>query len=368
MKSGIKIKNIDTGLITAALLLFIAGAASLYFMGDIDNVRGGYFFTRQLIWFGGAAIAVYLSFSLNYKLWERFSWLLYIINIVLLAGLLVFGSSEQGAESWVGMKFFNIQPSEFAKLLFTVTLAGFISRYRHELHRLPVMAAAFGLFLVPFLLTILQPDMGTAMIFAAIFVGMLLCGGMDGPVLLVSLTGFVSAGIALAPYVLKEYQFRRLLSFMNPESDPRGMGYQLLQSLIAIGSGGAFGRGVNGATQSARGFLPAAHSDFIFAAICEQAGLAGAIIIICLFTWFLFRITRIASKVEDTFAIYISCGLFCMFAFQCAVNIGMTVGLCPITGVPLPFVSYGGSSLLMNGVSIGLLLNIAARRRKIMFV
>jgi len=366
------VKNLDMSLMGAVFLLCAAGVFFLFLIGDgigrEGHGTGGYYFSRQVVWIFAAAAAGAISFTLNYKLWERFSWLLYVVNIALLLLLLIFGEETKGAESWFHLGFFKIQPSEFAKILFIVTFAGFLSRYRREINRIPILLAAIGQFLLPFGLILLQPDMGTALVFVAIFFGMLFVSGIDGLTFFVTGIVFSSAGIALAPFLVHDYQFRRLTSFLNPESDPLGSGYQLIQSKIAVGSGGLFGRGLFEGTQGPLGFLPTSHSDFIFAAICEKAGFAGAIVLIALFVWLLFRIVRIAAASEDIFAVFIAAGVFCMIAFQACVNIGMSLGLFPITGIPLPFVSYGGSSLLINFVAIGLLLNICIRRRKIMFV
>ena len=361
------LKNLDIVLLACVLLLTGGGLFFLYTIGD-GTGPGGYFFTRQMIWLGLALAAGVLCFTLNYKLWERFSWLLYLINIGLLALLLVIGERTKGAESWFDLGIFRVQPSEFAKILFIVTFAGHLSKYRHNINRFTSLLLCLGQFLLPFGLILMQPDMGTGLVFMAIFFGMMYVSGVDGLTLFVTITSFVSAGIAAAPFVVKEYQFKRLTAFLNPEADPRGAGYQLIQSKIAIGSGGLWGKGFFGGEQASLGFLPTSQSDFIFAAICEQAGFVGGLAVIAVFMTALFRIMRISGLVEDLFANYIAAGIFCMLAFQGAVNIGMTLGLFPITGIPLPFVSYGGSSLLMNGIAIGLLLNISVRRRKIMFV
>ncbi len=361
-------KNLDAGLIGSTFLLVAISLFFLYTLGGRGSSFGGYFFRHQAAWVLVAIVAGLLGFTLNYKLWERFSWLLYIVNIALLLGLLLFGSRTKGAESWFSLGFARFQPSEIAKILFIMTFAGFLTRYRYEINRLPVLLLALGQFFLPFGLILLQPDMGTALVFMAIFFGMLYVSGIDGFTYFLTLFVFISAGIAAIPFFIKGYQFARLTSFLAPERDPLGTGYQLIQSKIAIGSGGLLGKGIFNGTQSSLGFLPTSESDFIFATICEQAGFIGGAIVIILIAWQLSRIVSIGSHSEDLYAMFIAAGVFCMFAFQAVVNIGMTVGLCPITGVPLPFVSYGGSSLMTSSLAVGLLLNICIRRRKIMFV
>jgi rod shape determining protein RodA len=363
------LRNLDYGLLLSAALLTLTGLLMLYSLGVEHQGGGGkVFFYYQLAWLAPALFVGFLCWILNYKLWDRFSWLLYIINILLLIALVIIGKKISGAASWLSVGFARIQPSEFAKIFFVLTFAGYLSRNRQELNRLLFLSLALLQFIIPFGLIMLQPDLGTALVFLAVFFGMLYVAGVDWLALFAIAVVFASGGVAAAPFVMKGYQFQRLTSFLRPENDPRGTGYQLIQSKIAIGSGGLFGKGIFKGTQSALGFLPTAHSDFIFSVVCEQAGFVGGVIVILLFMWFLMRVMRIGGQAEELFAVYIAAGIFTMIAFQAMVNIGMTVGLFPITGVPLPFVSYGGSSLMINAVAVGLLMNISVRRRKIMFV
>jgi rod shape determining protein RodA len=363
------IRNLDFGLLFSAAALSLIGIFTLFTLGGRNSAGGSYaLFFQQSAWFCLSCIAGYVCWSLNYKLWDRFVWLLYAVNILLLIGLVILGRKVSGAASWFSLGIMRFQPSEIAKLLFIVTFAGYLSRYRQDLNRLSYLIIAFVQFIFPFVLIMLQPDLGTGSVFVAVFFCMLYVAGVDLLTLIVSILVFVSGGVAGAAFVLKGYQIRRLTSFLDPENDPLGSGYQLMQSKVAVGSGGLFGKGFFHGTQAKMGFLPASHSDFIFSAFCEQAGMIGALVVLGLFLWMLMRIAKIGSKAEDLFAVYITAGIFMMIAFQTALNIGMTVGLVPITGVPLPFVSYGGSSLLTNACAIGLLLNISVRRRKIMFV
>jgi len=363
------IRNLDFGLLFSSVALSLVGIFTVYTIGRPNIVSGvDRLFVHQSLWFVLSCIVGLICWGLNYKLWDRFVWHLYMINIILLIALVVVGREISGAASWFSVGFMKFQPSEFAKLLFVVTFAGYLSRYRQELNNLTFLLFAFLQFIFPFGLIMLQPDLGTAIVFVAVFFSMLYVAGVDWLTLFVSIVVFASGGVAAAPFVLKTYQFKRLTAFLDPLADPLGSGYQLMQYKIAIGSGGIFGKGFFHGTQAKMGFLPAAHTDFVFSAFSEQTGLIGAIVILLLFLWFLIRIVRIGSQAEDLFATYIAAGVFSMIAFQAALNIGMNVGLFPITGVPLPFVSYGGSSLMTNACAVGLLLNISIRRRKIMFV
>ncbi len=365
------IKKSDKGLFASSLILVVIGLVSLYSLGHHGlGATGGNnpYFIQQLAWEAIAFPVCIGCWLLNYKLWDRFVWLLYIFNIIFLVLLLIIGRKISGASSWFSLGIMRFQPSEFAKILFIVTFAGYLSRYRQNLRKLNFVALAFLQFLIPFGLILIQPDMGTAMVFVMVFYGMIYVAGVDGLTIFVSLVVFASGAIAASPYVLKGYQFKRLTAFLSPETDPLGAGYQLIQSKVAIGSGGMLGKGIFHGTQAALGFLPTAHSDFVFSTFAEQTGYIGGLAVILLFAWFLFRVVKTGSEAEDLFAMYIAAGVFCMIAFQSLINIGMTLGVFPITGIPLPFMSYGGSSLLMNSIAVGILLNISTRRRKIMFV
>ncbi len=361
-------KNMDIGLITSAMLLIAVGLLTQFSLEWNSGRLVGDYFIHQLAWIILSLIVGSVCWILNYKIWDRFAWLLYIVNIVMLIGLLIMDKKISGAASWFKLGFMSFQPSEFAKLLFVVTFAGFLSRYRQDINTIPILSLAFLQFLLPFGLIMLQPDLGTALVFVFIFFGMLFVAGVDWLTIFLSLVICVSSGIAATPYVLKDYQFKRITAFLNPESNPLGTGYQLIQSKIAIGSGGFLGKGIFNSTQAGLGFLPTAQSDFVFSTICEQAGFVGGVFVIGLLITFLSRVMRVGGRAEDMFAMLICAGVFSMIAFQAIINIGMTMGLFPITGIPLPFVSYGGSSLLINAVAVGLLLNISVRRRKIMFV
>ncbi len=365
------IRNLDFGLLLSSAGLVLIGLFTLF---SLSRIGGGHisvspYFKQQMVWLAVSCAMCAVCWSLNYKLWDRFVWLMYAVNIVLLIGLMIIGHSISGAKSWYGLRgIMSFQPSEFAKLLFVVTFAGYLSRYRQEINSLIYLGVAFVQFLVPFGLIMLQPDLGTAFVFVAIFFCMMYVAGVEALTLIVSLVIFAAGGAGGAAFVLKDYQVRRLTSFVDPSADPLGSGYQLIQSKIAVGSGGIFGKGLFHATQAKMGFLPAAHTDFVFSAFAEQTGLIGAVLVLVLLIWFLMRVAKIGGKAEDLFAMYIAAGIFAMIGFQALFNIGMTVGLLPITGIPLPFMSYGGSSLMTNACAVGLLLNISVRRRKIMFV
>ena len=362
-------RNLDYGILLSALALSVIGLVFLFTMSYAEGVQGPqrvYFF-QQMVWFAAALCVGAVVLSLDYRLWARASWLVYAVNIGLLAALLIFGERTHGAESWFSLGLFKFQPSELAKILFIITFAHFLARYNTDLNKPATLAVAIAQFAAPLVLILLQPDVGTALVFLVIFFVMLFTAGLDFVRLLIAGAVFVSTGIIAVPLLIKDYQLTRLTSFLHPVGDTGGAGWQLHQAQVAMGSGGLFGRGLFHGTQATFGFLPAAHTDFIFSAICEQAGFAGGAAVLLLFLILLYRIVRTAARAEDLFAMYIASGVFALIAFQAAVNIGMSVGVFPITGVPLPFVSYGGSSLLTLFAAVALVLNVSVRRKKLMF-
>ena len=363
------LRKLDYWLLASALGLAGIGLFSLFTMSWASGIKGPHFvyFQQQMIWFIAALAIAAVVFMLDYKLWARVSWMVYLINILLLGALLVFGTKTRGVESWFSLGLFKFQPSEVAKVLFVITFAQFLARYNADLSRASILGLAILQFAVPCCLILLQPDMGTAMVYVVVFFSMLFVSGLDFVRLLLLVAGFLSAGLVAVPLFIKDYQLERLTSFLNPVSDIGGSGWQLHQAQVAMGAGGLFGRGLFQGTQSTFGFLPAAHTDFIFSAICERAGFVGGAVVLLLFAVLLYRIVRTAAASEDLFAMYIASGMFAMIAFQASINLGMTVGMFPITGVPLPFVSYGGSSLITVAVAVALVLNISIRRKKMTF-
>ncbi|MFH1538358.1 MAG: rod shape-determining protein RodA [bacterium] len=362
------LKRIDILLVFAVFALAGTGLLMLYSLSaPAAGEEGKVLFYQQSVWVLFAVGVMAGCLILDFRFWGQISWILYLVNIVLLIALLLFAEKTHGAGSWFQLGRVKVQPSEFAKLLFVVTFADFLARRERE-RDFRLLIPGVLHFLVPFGLILLQPDFGTALIFVFIFFGMMYAAGMDGLKLVATATGMVSAGLLCAPFIVKGYQMRRILAFLDPGDDARGGGYQLIQSKIAIGSGHIFGNGIFGGSQAALGFLPASRTDFMFATLCEKTGLLGGAVVLLLFAVLLYRMVRIASAAEHVFGTYIAVGVMTMIASQAAVNMAMTVGFFPVTGIPLPFVSYGGSSLITNFAAVGLVLNVCIRRRKIGFM
>jgi|1186.fasta_scaffold63816_1 rod shape determining protein RodA len=296
---------------------------------------------------------------------------LYAASIVGLVLVLVpgVGSTINGSRSWIQLPFMSVQPSEFAKLAVIVGMALLIAEKseadRNENARTIDVAQAIGVAAVPVVLVMLQPDLGTVMVLGSIVFGIIAVSGVPKRWMLGLLTaGVVVAAVAIQLQVLKEYQLARFIAFAHPSSDPQGIGYNVNQARIAIGNGGVFGQGLFHGSQTQNGFVPEQHTDFVFTVAGEELGLIGAGAVIVLFAIILFRGLRIAVNARDAFGRLVATGIVCWFAFQAFENIGMTLGIMPVTGLPLPFVSYGGSSMFACLLAVGLLQNIHLRSHR----
>jgi len=296
---------------------------------------------------------------------------LYAASIVGLILVLVpgVGAVINGSRSWIQLPFMSIQPSEFAKLAVIVGMALLIAEKsetdRNENARTLDVAQAVGVAAVPVVLVMLQPDLGTVMVLGSIVFGIIAVSGVPKRWMLGLLTaGVLVAAIAIKLQVLKQYQLSRFIAFANPSSDPQGIGYNVNQARIAIGNGGVFGQGLFHGGQTQNAFVPEQHTDFVFTVAGEELGLIGAGAIIVLFAVILFRGLRIAVNARDAFGRLVATGIVCWFAFQAFENIGMTLGIMPVTGLPLPFVSYGGSSMFACLLAVGLLQNIHLRSHR----
>lgn len=321
---------------------------------------------KQAIWLAIGTGVIMMTISMNYLHFYRWSWYLYTCNLIFLGAVLFVGKEGLGANRWIDLKVFDFQPSELAKIIVIITLARFLVDYEE----IPESLTAVFPFLLhvffPMLLVFLQPDLGTALVFIAIFFGMLYMAGIPCK----NLLAVAGAGLALSPLLwmrLLDYQKLRLLVFLNPELDPLRYGYQLKQSMIAVGSGGLAGKGLYHGSQARLQFLPAQHTDFIFSVLGEEFGFLGALLLLFLYFFLIYRIFRIGSLAKDKFGALVCTGVATMMLFQILVNVGMVLSIMPVTGLPLPFMSYGGNSLLLNMLSIGIVLNIGMRRHKIQF-
>jgi rod shape determining protein RodA len=361
------VRHIDPVLIIAVIGLVIIGAFAIYSttneaLSAVD-LDPGRFVKRQITFAVLAVVVVMAVASFDYRFLRVYAGLIYATSIVLL--ILVrtpFGTSVKGSQRWFELFGFQLAPSEIAKLALIGMLAAFVSEIRSELS-LPDVFRAAGLAALPAALVFLQPDLGTSIVFAAILVGILVVAGARARHLgILALTAIVLIFAGFQVGLVREYQIARLTGFLDAANDPDRTDYNRLQAEVAIGAGGVFGLGYLQGTQTNLRFVPEQHTDFIFTAIGEEFGFVGALALLGLFGVVLWRAFRIAFIAKDAFGTYLAAGVASMLALQMFVNVGMAIGIMPITGIPLPFVSYGGSSLLVNAAAVGVLLNVHMRR------
>ncbi len=321
---------------------------------------------RQLISLGVGLAAFAAAAALDYRLLRRAALPTYAVCLLLLLAVHLVGHSALGARRWLSIAGFPLEPSEISKLVILVVLANHFARAQGREKRIPTLLGALALAAPPAVLILLQPDLGTAMVFAALCVGLLFLGGASR-LQLAGLAALGAAAVPIVPHLLHGYQRRRLEIFLNPASDPLGAGYNLIQARIAVGSGGVLGHGWLHGPQSQLGFVPERATDFIFAVYAEQFGLLGCLVLLMLFALLLVRLAWAASVAPDRFGFLIATGVAVMLFFQVAENVGMNIGLTPIAGIPLPLVSYGGSALVTNLTALGLVQSVMLRRRLLVY-
>ena len=349
-----KWRSLDPVLLLVSLTLSVFGIFAVYVAGDA--ARQFYAANQALGFAVGLAGASPLAL-IDYRFWQRYLRSIYGLILLMLLAVLVVGAAAGGAQRWVDIGPVQVQPSEFAKLGMVIVLAGYFAE--RAVGEYTVFLRALGVLAIPALLVFVQPDLGTALVFGAVFVAMSYIAGAK----VVQLAGLVTAGVAAAVLavklkVLEEYQVARLTAFMNPE-EAGSVGYQVTQSKMAIGSGGITGKGLDAQTLANLGFLPEEQTDFIFSNLAERVGFVGSIVLIALFFLLVWRILHVATISRDRFGVLIAVGVATVFLFHVFVNVGMTMGIMPVTGIPLPFISYGRSNLVVSILSLGLLQSIA---------
>ncbi|MGE4282693.1 MAG: rod shape-determining protein RodA [Clostridia bacterium] len=366
-------KNFDTVTIIIVLILVsigiiaISSATHVHETGDFGAVE------RQILWFIIGLVAMGAVISIDYSTYGNFSTYMYIFGLVLLIAVLIpgIGVVRNGARSWFDLKISLLQPAEFVKIIIIITFAKHIEKVKEEdsedINKTKNLFMLIMHMLLPILLIMRQPDWGTAGVFIGIMVVMLFVSGISYKYIVAAFSASAVVLPLLFFFVMKDYQRERLLVFWDPNRDPLGRGYHVIQSKIAIGSGQLYGKGLFHGTQTQLGYLPEQQTDFIFSVIGEELGFIWSSIVIVLFIILLLRFLYLATVAKESFGSYIIIGITAMMFFHLLINIGMTIGLAPVTGIPLPFISYGGSSLLTNMIAIGLVLNVGMRRQKINF-
>lgn len=367
------LKNTDYLLIITIIALFIIGVVGIYSAGygDLDSSKTEY--QRQIIWFVVVSVAAIFLWAIDTSMFGYLGYALYGVSLILLIVVLAMPSGY-GATSWLRIGGMSFQPSEIMKIGFILVASKVMQMYcenrespqpdkKKSLILIGVIAL---LFVIPVILIILQPDFGTALVYVTILSFMIFKLGLKYRYIL----AIVLIGLVLLPVaynVLPSHAKARIDVFLNPELDPLGDGYNAIQSKIAVGAGMFLGTGLLKGSQTQYDYLPVQSSDFIFSVISEEMGFVISALVVILYVFLIIRILKIAADAKDVYSSLIAIGIAGMFTFHFIENIGMTIGLLPITGVPLPFVSYGGSNLITSGIAIGLVLNISARRNEVNF-
>jgi rod shape determining protein RodA len=355
------LQKVDLPLLGIAMLIFLVGLLSLYSSSYSTNPT---LLMRQLIWGAIGIIALFMVVNIKFNKIIGFIYLLYSLTILVLIAVLILGEAKLGAQRWLNLGPLNFQPSEFAKIVVILTLARYLgekaSYYYLTSEEWKRLFVSISLVLVPLLLILKEPDLGTAISLLPILFVMLYIARINVKYLFLTLgIGVISSPIFW--HFLKDYQKERLLVFINPNIDPLGVGYTMIQSKIAIGSGRLLGKGWLSGTQNQLNFLPERHTDFIFSVIGEEWGFLGSVIVVFLYFFLIRRCLNIASQMEDLFSRLVCYGIVIMLSFQIIVNIAMTIGLMPVVGLPLPLMSYGGSSIVVTFIALGILMNLRTR-------
>ncbi|HVT60006.1 MAG TPA: rod shape-determining protein RodA [Thermoanaerobaculia bacterium] len=354
-----QLSSIDGGLVLAMLLLSAIGLATVHSASSEMAVD---YLPRQALWFGIGIGALLVALSVDYHVVLDFSLPLYLASLGLLLLVLLAGVAHGGAAHWFRVWGWQFQPSEFAKLATILFLARYLASLDRRVLELPQVLAAAAIVGVPMVLVLVEPDLGGAMMFMPMLVGMVLVAGVRARLLIAALLLGAVLGAGMWSFGMKGYQRQRVLTFLSPESDPLGAGYQVRQSKIAVGSGEMLGKGYMQGTQSQLRFLPARHTDFIMAVLAEEWGYLGVLAVLGLYGLYVASAARIAMRARDRAGILVVTGLLSVLCFHVLYNSSMVVGLVPITGIPLPFLSYGGSFTMVNFTATGIMLGVDLRR------
>ena len=353
----LRLRQVDAPLLLTTLLLIGVGLAMLY---SATYQWSPAVFRRQVMWLAVGAVGAVVLAAIPPRVWLRFSKPLYAQNVLMLLGVLAFGAERKGAQRWLELPGgFQLQPSEFAKLLLILTLAAWLARNGAAI-RTPkgFMLSALHM-AIPALLVFKQPDLGTSLVFAAVWFAMVYLAGARARWLWLTVVAGALGFAGLWHFdILRDYQKARLVSFLDPEADPKQSGYHILQARIAVGSGQLTGKGYLHGTQKNLRYIPEQHTDFIFVVLAEELGFVGSVGLLGLFGAFLYAVWRIMVNTRNEYHRLLAGGILTLFTFHLLTNVGMTIGLFPVVGIPLPFISYGGTMLITALAAVGLLLAI----------
>jgi rod shape determining protein RodA len=362
MRRFMSFRDFDWALLSMVLLLCTVSVLEIYSATLHTKYIG--FHTKQLFWIAGGLVAMFLFSKIDYhRLLDWTPWAYAVFMLALVAVKLV-GHSALGAKRWIKIGPMHFQPSEWVKLILILLVARYFANLGGRSLTWKDIFKAFALVGIPMMMVLIQPDLGTALTYTPILIAGLFLGGINlkQALILITCGSVLIVGVWSSGKILKPYQKARLTSFINPDNDPKGTGYQLKQSLIAVGSGGVWGQGEAKGSQTQGAFLPIPHADFIFAAFGEEHGFVGAIFVLLLYFFILMRLIQNAQTAADLSGSLIIMGVVAVLTFQIAVNVGMVIGFMPVTGIPLPLMSYGGSSVLFTFLALGVAMNVRMRR------
>lgn len=360
-----KFKYFDVPLVVAALLLVISGLALLYSV-SLTSGQTDLFF-KQLLFLCGGLLGFFFFAFFDYHTLAKANRVAYVAMALLLTYVLIFGRFARGGRRWFDLGLFSIQLAEFAKVVVILGLARLLYLRRGQINAWSNIAWSFLYAGIPAVLVLLEPDLGSALVILGIWAGVILTSPIQKKFILSLALAAVVLGGATWQFFLKDFQRDRILVFLNPALDPRGRGYNVTQANIAVGSGRWFGRGLGQGLQSQHKFLPERHTDFIFAASAEEVGFVGSSVILLLYLFFFSRILSVMRRARDDLGMYVAAGVFFLFFTHAVVNIAMNVGLLPVTGIPLPFFSAGGSSLAVSLIALGIIQNVAIQSKVLRF-
>ena len=353
------VSGIDWGLLVATLALALIGLATVR---SASAELDGDHLARQALWVGLGVVVMAAAALFNHRTLMEFALPIYLGGVSLLVAVLLFGRVAGGARSWLGYAGLGVQPAEVAKLTTAIWLAGYLAGVDRRTLGLREILVAGAIVALPIGLIAWQPDYGSAAMFVPIVAGMTLVAGIPRRLLVGGLVTALLLGAGLWSFALQDYQRQRIETFVNPAADPLGAGYQVQQSKIAVGSGELTGQGYMQGTQSQLRFLPARHTDFVFAVLAEEWGFLGTLTVLGLYAVWIVNAFRVALRAREREGVLLIVGLVSLFSFHVLYNTAMVVGFVPITGIPLPFLSYGGSFTMLNFAITGLILGIDARR------
>jgi rod shape determining protein RodA len=355
-------RDFDWTLLAMVLVLCVLSVFEIYSATLHTKYTG--FHTKQLFFIAGGLVAMFLFSKIDYHLLLDWTPWAYGVSLLALVAVKLVGHRVLGAKRWISVGPVHFQPSEWVKLILILAVARYFANLGGHSLTWKDIFKAFALVGLPMALVLIQPDLGTALTYAPILVAGLFLGGINlrQALILVVCGTTLIAGVWSSGKILKPYQKARLTSFINPDNDPKGTGYQIKQSLIAVGSGGIWGKGAAKGTQTQGDFLPIPHADFIFAAFGEEHGFVGAFFVLLLYFFILMRFIQNAQTAADLPGSLIIMGVVAVLTFQIAVNVGMVIGFMPVTGIPLPLMSYGGSSVLFTFLALGVAMNVRMRR------